>query len=203
MRRAITAILISAAALLCLCACGKSTTAQEAAETPVPTAQQTPAPAPEAPSAPVRASAEPSDATREPGNEPAATPEPTPTPEPTAEPEPTASPTPTATPAPTPEPEPTPLPLVAGTFTGSDGSVLTVSADGTCAYETTLSGTVNNIRAEGRVTFHGTVADGVFTFDKVMYYGLDVTEIGRASGYTDYSYWEQAAAVIYAGGISG
>ena len=89
-----------------------------------------------------------------------------------------------------------------GTFTGSDGSVLTVMADGTCTYETTLTGTINGIRAEGRITFHGTVHEGIFIFTRAMYYGLDVTELGRASGYTDYSVWERAAATIYAGGIA-
>ena len=195
MKPRIIVLCITAALVFLFCGCGRKT-AEPAAETPVPTAEsesadpasaepsaEAPAPTPLAP-----VSREPSgEASGGPAQEPAATPEPTPVP--------TPEPTPEAT------PEPTPVPLVAGTFNASDGSILTVNADGTCTYETTLTGTVNNIRAEGRITFHGTVEDGVFHFTKVMYYGLDVTEIGRASGYTEYSYWEQAAAVIYADGI--
>lgn len=175
----ITALLwITAALLALLCGCGKTEAAAETSSGPVSA---------EAPASDEPPSGEPSQAPA-----PTATPEPTPTPAPTATPEPMPTPTPT--------PETTPLPLVTGTFVGSDGSTLTVASDGTCSYETTLTGTINNIRAEGRITFHGTVDGGVFTFTRAMYYGLDVTEIGRASGYT-FTYWEEAAAVIYAGGI--
>lgn len=117
---------------------------------------------------------------------------------PSAAPAPTAAPTPIPTPAPT--PVPTPAPLRAGKYTGSDGSVLTVNADGTCTYETELSGTVNGRRMSGRVTFHGTAVDGAFSFTRVTYFGLDLTELARAAGYSDASYWEAAAAIIYAGG---
>lgn len=184
MKRIAALIWIAAALLTLLCGCGKSAADNE---TPEPAAAETVAPSGEASAAPA------------PSGEASAAPAPTPTPTPAPTPEPTPSPTPEPTPEST--PAPTPLPLVAGTFTGSDGSILTVEADGTCTYETTLTGTVNNIRAEGRITFYGTVEHGVFSFTKVMYYGLDVTEIGRANGYTSYSYWEKAAAVIYAGGI--
>jgi hypothetical protein len=122
---------------------------------------------------------------------------PSPTPEATAVPTPEATAVPT--PVPTETPAPTPLPLRAGTYEGSDGSVLTVQEDGTCTYETTLSGTVNGSAMSGRITFHGTVENGEFSFTKVTYLGLDVTAVARNSGYDDASYWEQAAAIIYSG----
>jgi hypothetical protein len=121
------------------------------------------------------------------------------TPVPTATPAPTATPLPTVAPTPEPTPEPTAPPLQAGTYEGSDGSVLTVEKDGTCTYETTLSGTVNGKAMSGKITFHGTVTDGVFSFTKVTYMGLDVTAVAKNSGYDDASYWEQAAAILYAG----
>ena len=114
-------------------------------------------------------------------------------------PAPSATPTPTPTPTPIPTPEPTPS-LRPGEYVGSDGSVLNVGSDGSCTYETELSGTVNGQRMKGRVTFHGTVEDGVFTFTKITYFGLDLTAIAKAAGYGDASYWETAAAIIYAGG---
>ena len=112
-------------------------------------------------------------------------------------PAPSATPTPTPTPIPTPEPTPS---LRPGEYVGSDGSVLNVGSDGSCTYETELSGTVNGQRMKGRVTFHGTVEDGVFTFTKITYFGLDLTAIAKAAGYGDADYWETAAAIIYAGG---
>ena len=186
MKRRIVWIVLAMAAVISGCGKRSAVPAEEAP--PVPTADSAyaeffsgePSRAMPAPTPAAQASFEPSGA---PAQEPAITPEPTPAP------------------TPEPTPAPTPVPLVAGTFTGSDGSVLVVNDDGTCTYETTLTGTVNNIRAEGRITFHGTVEEGVFAFTKVMYYGLDVTEIGRANGYSNYSYWEQAASLIYAGGI--
>ena len=83
-------------------------------------------------------------------------------------------------------------------FTGEDGSVLTMESDGSCTYEVFLTGTVNGLRSEGRVVFHGRAEDGVFTFEKVTWYGLDVTQIARASGYTTFTYWEKAAAQLCA-----
>ena len=91
------------------------------------------------------------------------------------------------------------LPLVPGEYKGSDGSVLTVAEDGTCTYETLVSGTVNGSAMSGRLTFHGTVEGGVFSFTKVTFYGLDLTKIAESAGYTDASYWETAAGIIYAG----
>lgn len=111
--------------------------------------------------------------------------------------------TPASTAAPTPTPEPTPEPTPAlrpGEYVGSDGSVLNVEADGTCTYETDLSGTVNGKAMRGRVTFHGTVEEGSFSFTKVTYFGLDLTAIAKSAGYEDASYWETAAAIIYNGG---
>ncbi len=91
------------------------------------------------------------------------------------------------------------LPLVPGTYEGSDGSVLTVKADGTCSFETLVSGLVNGAPMSGRLTFHGTVEGGEFSFDRVTFYGLDLTKIAAGAGYTDGSYWEEAAGIIYAG----
>lgn len=107
--------------------------------------------------------------------------------------------TPAPTPTPVPTPEPTPS-LRPGEYVGSDGSVLNVSSDGSCTYETELSGTVNGQRMKGRVTFHGTVEDGEFSFTKITYFGLDLTAIAKAAGYGDADYWEAAAAIIYAVG---
>lgn len=118
---------------------------------------------------------------------------------------PEASETPEAAAAPVPAESPTPTPAPAeealrpGEYVGSDGSVLTVYADGTCTYEADLSGTVNGTPMSGRLTFHGVVEGGAFTFTKVTYFGLDLTEAAKSSGY-DASYWEQAAAILYGGG---
>lgn len=128
---------------------------------------------------------------------PAAAAEPDPNP-PAASREPMTA-TPTAMPTPTPTPEPTPF-LRPGEYVGSDGSVLTVNADGTCDYEVTVSGTINGKAMSGRLTFYGTVDNGAFSFTKVMYFGLDLTAIAKSAGYEDASYWEKAAAIIYAGG---
>lgn len=95
------------------------------------------------------------------------------------------------------------LPLIPGRYEGSDGSVLQVEEDGSCTYEATVSGKVNGKAMSGRLTFHGTVEGGVFSFDKVTFFGLDLTSTAAALGYTDASYWEQAAGIIYAGGVNG
>lgn len=91
------------------------------------------------------------------------------------------------------------LPLVPGVYEGSDGSVLTVAEDGSCTYETLVSGAVNGRAMSGRLTFHGAVEGGEFSFTKVTFYGLDLTKIAENAGYTDASYWETAAGIIYAG----
>lgn len=120
-----------------------------------------------------------------------------------------ATPQPAATEAPSSEPsgEPTeeaePVPLVPGTYEGSDGSTLKVKRDGSCTYETVVSGTVNGKAMSGRLTFHGTVDNGEFSFTKVTFFGLDLTAIAASAGYTDASYWETAAGIIYADGLEG
>ena len=93
--------------------------------------------------------------------------------------------------------------LIPGRYEGSDGSVLQVEEDGSCTYETTVSGKVNGKAMSGRLTFHGKVDGGVFSFDKVTFFGLDLTDTAAALGYTDASDWEQAAGIIYAGGVNG
>lgn len=197
----LTAILLSLAALLALAACGaKEAPAAEAAPLPtaavmpVVTAQPDPAP-PAAPPATERADS-PAETASGAGRAPEVVRLASPTPAPTATPVPTSTPEP----VPTSTPAPTPVPLRPGTYTGSDGSVLTVKSDGTSTYETELSGTVNGRQMSGRVTFHGTVEEGVFSFTRVTYFGLDLTEIARSAGYSDASYWEQAAAILYADG---
>ena len=100
------------------------------------------------------------------------------------------------------EAEETVPPLVPGKFEGPDGSVLNVKDDGTCTYETTVSGTVNGQAMSGRLTFHGTVEDGKFTFTKVTFFGLDLTKIAEEAGYTDASPWEEEAGALYAGGLA-
>ncbi len=187
------------AGMLALAACGKSAPAEVPEATP-PTAPNVMSAAQASDEAAVRASGE---AAGEPGER--ATEEPTseaaPRPTPVLTPTPVPIPTPSPTPVPTPEPTATPVPLIPGTYTGSDGSVLKISADGTCTYESLVSGTVNGKAMSGRLTFHGTVSEGVFTFTKVTYFGLDLTEIALSSGYTA-DYWEMAAGIIYADAIS-
>lgn len=95
-----------------------------------------------------------------------------------------------------------PLPVVAGTYEGSDGSTLQVKQDGTATYESVVSGKVNGKPMSGRLTFHGTLADDGFSFTKVTFFGLDLTKIAASLGYTDASYWEEAAGIIYADALS-
>ncbi len=94
------------------------------------------------------------------------------------------------------------LPLVPGTYEGGDGSVLKVKKDGTCTYATDVSGKLNGKRMTGRLTFHGTVEGGVFSFTKVTYYGLDLTDIAASLGFTDASFWEEAAGRVYADALA-
>ena len=95
------------------------------------------------------------------------------------------------------------LPLVPGTYEAEDGSVLTVKKDGACTYETEVSGEVNGNALSGRLTFHGTLEDGAFSFTKVTFYGLDLTGIAANAGYTDASHWESEAARLYASALAG
>ena len=102
-------------------------------------------------------------------------------------------------------PEPTQAPQVAaapepprpGKYKGGDGSVLTVKDDGSCTYKTSIEITVNGQRMADTVTFHGSVSDGTFSFDKVTYYGMDITDMAREAGYEDASQWEAQAAALY------
>ena len=93
-------------------------------------------------------------------------------------------------------------PPMPGKYEGEDGSVLNVESDGTCTYETKVSGTVNGRAMSGRLTFHGTVENGAFSFTKVTFFGLDLTEIAKSAGYTDAAPWEEAAAALYAEAIA-
>lgn len=128
---------------------------------------------------------------------PIPTPMPTPVPTPVPTPIPTPVPTPTPTPEPTVTPEPTPRPLNTGTFTAPDGSELTVKRDGSVSYKTEVSGTINGVAMSGVLTFTGTAAEEGFTFTKVSYGVLDLTDIARANGLDDASHWENEAWALY------
>lgn len=86
-----------------------------------------------------------------------------------------------------------------GEYIGSDGSVLHVAEDGTCTYDTTLSGTINGDAMTSEVTFHGTVENGEISFTKITYFGLDITALAAMAGYDDSTYWETVAEIIYNG----
>ena len=105
----------------------------------------------------------------------------------TAAPEPTQAPQEAAAPGP---PRP-------GKYKGGDGSVLTVKDDGSCTFKTRIEVTVNGEKMADTVTFHGPVSDGSFTFTKVTYYGMDITDMARDAGYADASQWEAQAAALY------
>lgn len=135
-----------------------------------------------------------------PSQEPAPTPEPTPEPMPTATPVPPPAFVPPAAPAEETQPEPAAEELRPGTYEGVDGSTLVVNADGTCTLETEVSGKINGKAMSARLTFHGVVENGQFSFDKVTYGAIDLTAIAAAAGYTDAAAWETTAALIYAAG---
>jgi len=97
-----------------------------------------------------------------------------------------------------PEPDEPAVPLMPGRYEGADGGVLSVKEDGACTYETMVSGTVNGRAMSGRLTFHGTVENGEFSFTNVTFFGLDLTKAAEDAGYTDASYWEEEAAALYA-----
>ncbi len=94
------------------------------------------------------------------------------------------------------------LPLVPGKYKSGDGSVLTVQEDGVSTYETLVSGTINGRDMSGRLTFHGTFEDSAFSFDRVTFLGLDLTDIAASLGFTDASYWEEEAGALYAEAIA-
>ena len=88
--------------------------------------------------------------------------------------------------------------VLAGEYTGADGSVLTIKEDLTVTYKTAVSGTVNGVAMSGTLTFHGTVDQNAdFSFTKVTYMGLDLTKIAADSGYDDASPWQNAARELY------
>ena len=152
----------------------------------------------EAPSVSKDPSPEPTPAaTPVPTAAPTATPMPTaaPTPVPTASPVPTA--TPTVAPTPTPVPTEAPVELQAGSWEAADGSTLKLNSDGTVAYKTEVSGTVNGSAMSGMLTFSGTWDEEGFHFDKVVYGFIDLTEIAKANGLGDPTPWENAAMQMY------
>lgn len=195
-KRILAALLLAAALLSLFAACGRKkeevpaavseeVSGEAVSSEPVPTAAPVPAQAP---------SGEPSleAATSEPAFESTPAPAVEPTPVPTAKPVPQP-----VYDIPAPEVEQGVRP---GTYTGNDGSVLTVKSDGTCTYETEVSGKINGKAMSAALVFHGVVGeDGTFSFDKVMYGALDLTALAAAAGYTDASPWEAAAAIIYGG----
>lgn len=208
--------LLAGLMILTLCACGKGS--GEAAVTPEPLLAAPNAYAPGAEPTPVReASGEMAAAT--PDAEPApetVTPEPTPVPTAEITPEPTPAativPPPVfeeAAPVVTAEPAATPAPTEAavakadlrpGVYVGSNGSTLTVEEDGSCTYETEVSGKLNGKAMTAVLVFHGAYENGGFSFDKVTYGALDLTTLAAAAGYTDASPWEAAAAALYGAG---
>ncbi len=101
--------------------------------------------------------------------------------------------------APAEEPAPTEAPdgPRPGKYTAADGSVLSVKSDGTCTYKTRIEVIVGGERMADTVTFHGTVEEGAFSFDRVTYYGMDITAMAREAGYEDASQWEAEAAELY------
>lgn len=214
--RLIPALLTAAALCLILSACGR-VEAPTPASTPMPVQvapadrweTAVPGGTAEPAAAPETASAEPSGASAD--SETAFADSETAFAEPsvTAEPVETPKVTPRATPAPPPSivtaPVPTAAPagengLRAGVYEGVDGSVLTVSADGTATFVTEVSGKVNGKAMSADLTFHGVWENGGFSFDKVTYGAIDLTAIAAAAGYTDASAWETTAALIYAAG---
>lgn len=130
---------------------------------------------------------------------PVPTPMPTPVPTPMPTPAPTPMPTPAPTPVPTPvsTPAPTAVPLRAGTYESADGSVLTVKADGSVSYKTEVSGKINGTAMSAMLTFSGTMGENGFSFTKVAYGVIDLTETARANGLDDASHWENEAWALY------
>ena len=94
------------------------------------------------------------------------------------------------------------LPLVPGTYESGDGAVLKIAEDGTCTFATQASGVVDGREMSGRLTFRGVYAEGRFSFDRVTYLGIDITDEAAAAGYTDGSQWEQEALSLYAASLA-
>lgn len=110
---------------------------------------------------------------------------------------PTPAPTPAPTAAPTPAPTEAPSEIKAGTYKDAAGSELTVKKNGEVSYKTEVSGTVNGKPMSGMLTFSGTVENGAFSFVKVSYGILDLTEIAKANGLDDPTPWQDAAMALY------
>lgn len=110
---------------------------------------------------------------------------------------PTPAPTPVPTPAPTPVPTEAPVEIKAGTYKDAAGSELTIKKNGEVSYKTEVSGTVNGKPMSGMLTFSGTVEDGAFSFVKVSYGILDLTDIAKANGLGDPTPWQNAAMALY------
>ena len=189
-----------------LTACGKKT--EEAVTTETASAEPTiemsaavseePRFTSEAPSVSREPSVEPTpEATPVPTVASTATPMPTaaPTPVPTVKP--TATPSPTVAPTSTPVPTEAPVELRAGSWEAEDGSTLKLNSDGTVAYKTEVSGTVNGSAMSGMLTFSGIWDEEGFHFDKVVYGFIDLTEIAKANGLGDPTPWENAAMQMY------
>jgi len=100
------------------------------------------------------------------------------------------------------EPSAEPLPLIPGTYEGEDGSVLKVKEDGSATYETLVSGSVNGRPMSGRLTFHGELGEEGFSFDRVTYFMLDLTDTAKSLGYEDASLWEGEADALYAEAVA-
>ena len=118
-------------------------------------------------------------------------------PTPVATPTPTPAPTPAPTAAPTPVPTEAPAEIKAGTYQDAAGSELTIKKNGEVSYKTEVSGTVNGKPMSGMLTFSGTVEDGAFSFVKVSYGILDLTDIAKANGLGDPTPWQNAAMALY------
>jgi len=66
------------------------------------------------------------------------------------------------------------------------------------SYKTKLTGTLNGRPMTADVTFYGTVdSTGDFSFSKITYLGVDITELAARHGYTNPGPWENVAQQLY------
>ena len=79
-------------------------------------------------------------------------------------------------------------------YRSEDGAVLAVRPDGTCTY-LVPAGPYGG-EENGEIVFEGTVADGVFSFTSVSYFGIDITALAQQAG-LDSAHWEADAAALY------
>lgn len=90
--------------------------------------------------------------------------------------------------------------ITAGQYTYSDGTVLTVSEDGSLTYEPKIYGYVAGVPVAGTVKFSGTVDEqGNVTLTKALYRGIDITKGGARNGDTIEQQWVDYAAAMYVG----